>query len=642
MPNFELMKRIIGILPDHVLILLKRFGIILMTMYFTRIVFLLSNLSAFQNLSFSDFIVAIWFDIITICLLFIPYYGLYLLPVPFRHTKAYKICFKLYFHITSALIIGLNLMDVEYFKYTSKRSTFDIWSMFGGGGDLGQLWGTFLQDFWFVIVLYILLIVLTEYLYRRIDRKAVTRLTGKTFYKTNIIWFFIMMPTLFVIGRGGFNLKPIGIIEATRYTEPENLAFVLPTAFTMIKTIDQGGLEPVRYMSDEEALRYFDPIKTTQPQNILPDKTNVVIIMLESFGTEFVGAYNSGKGYTPFLDSIIGQSLTFDYSFANGKRSIEAVPAVIASMPTLMENAYISSPYGNNKINTLPNILKKHGYESAFFHGATNGSMSFDGFSRICGFDHYYGRYEYNNDDHYDKTWGILDEYFNPWSVRKMSKMKEPFFSTIFTISSHHPYFIPKHMRSKVKRGPQEICASINYGDYSLKKFFEEAKKQSWFNNTLFVLLADHTPATTSKVYNQRTHIFRVPIAFYHPGGNLKAERSDRTFQQLDIMPTILDLLNIETDYYAFGNSYYSPKGGDALVYMSGAYSHFKDGRMTMFSDNKARSLYNYTLKKVDLKDSLSYYKKESQSVEMKIKAMIQRYNHDLLQNQTTINETKH
>ena len=193
-----------------------------------------------------------------------------------------------------------------------------------------------------------------------------------------------------------------------------------------------------------------------------------------------------------------------------------------------------------------------------------------------------------------------------------------------------------------MKRGPQEICASINYGDYSLKKFFVEAKKQSWYNNTLFVLLADHTPATTSKMYNQRTHIFRIPIAFYHPGGILKAERSDRTFQQLDIMPTILDLLNIETDYYAFGNSYYSPKGGSALVYMSGAYSHFEDGRMTMFSDSKARSLYNYTLKKVDLTDSLSYYKKESQSVEMKIKAMIQRYNHDLLQNQTTINETKH
>lgn len=642
MSSFELMKRIIGIFPDHVVILLKRFGIILMTMYFTRMVFLLSNLSAFQNLSFMDFIVAIWFDLITIGLIFFPYYVLYLLPTPYRHTKAYKIGFKLYFHITSGVILALNLVDVEYFRYTSRRSTFDLFSMFGGGGDLGQLWTTFLGDFWLVILLFIGLIVLTEYLYRRIDRKETKRLVGKAFFKTNIIWFLVLTPTFFFIGRGGFNLKPIGIIEASRYTEPENLAFILPTAFTMMKTFDQGGLEPVRYMSDEAALKLFNPVKQTQPQHILPNKTNVVIIMLESFGTEFVGAYNNGKGYTPFLDSIIGQSLTFDYSFANGKRSIEAVPALIASMPTMMENAYISSPYGNNKINTLPNILKKHGYESAFFHGATNGSMSFDGFAEICGFDHYYGRTEYNNDDHFDKTWGILDEYFNPWAARKMSKLKEPFFSTIFTISSHHPYYIPKHLRSKIKRGPQKICASINYGDYALKRFFKEAKKQSWYNNTLFVLLADHTPATSTPVFNQRTHMFRIPIAFYDPGGNLKAERSNKPFQQLDVMPTLLDLLNIETSYYAFGNSYYSPEGGEAITYISGSYHYFKDGHMVVYSDEKAQNLYNYTLKKVDLQDSLSYYKKESKMVENKIKAMIQRYNHDLLQNQTTTNEAKH
>lgn len=641
MVNFKLMKRLFGIIPDHVLILVKRLGIILMTMYITRIVFLLSNYSAFQNLSFFDFIIAIWFDLITIGLLFLPYYTLYLLPIPSRQSKIYKLGFKIYFHLTCALIIGLNLMDVEYFRYTSKRSTFDLLSMFGGGGDLGQLWTTLIKDFWLVIMIFIALIVLTEYLYRRIDRKSTKKLTGRAFYRTNIIWFLIMVPTLFIIGRGGLALKPIGTIEASRYTEPENLAFVLPTAFTMIKTMDQGGLEPVQYMSDELAVKLFNPIKQSHAQHILPNKTNVVIILLESFGTEFVGAYNDGKGYTPYMDSIIGQSLTFDYSFSNGKRSIEAIPALIASMPTLMENAYISSPYGNNKINTLPNILKKHGYESAFFHGATNGSMSFDGFAKICGFDHYFGRYEYNNDDHFDKTWGILDEYFNPWSAKQMSKLKEPFFSTIFTISSHHPYFIPKHMRDKVKRGPQKICASINYGDYALKRFFEEAQKQSWYSNTLFVLLADHTPATTTPVFNQRTHLFRVPIAFYYPGGNLKAERSNKAFQQLDIMPTLLDLLNIETSYYAFGNSYYSPEGGEALTYISGSYQYFKNGHMTVFSDEKARNLYNYTIKKVDLQDSLSFYKNESKTVENKIKAMIQRYNHDLIQNQTTANEAK-
>ena len=136
--------------------------------------------------------------------------------------------------------------------------------------------------------------------------------------------------------------------------------------------------------------------------------------------------------------------------------------------------------------------------------------------------------------------------------------------------------------------------------------------------------------------------MFRIPIAFYDPSGKLKAEKSDKAFQQLDIMPTILDLLNIETSYYAFGNSYFSPESGEALVYISGSYHHFKDGHMTVYSDEKAQNLYNYTLNKVDLEDSLSYYKKQSKKVENKIKAMIQRYNHDLIQNQTTTNEKKY
>jgi len=633
-----MMKRLLDFLPDHVATLLNRLGIVLMSMYLTRLVFLFSNIEAFQNLAFLDFLVALWFDVITIALFFLPYYILYMLPIPFRHTGAYKLFFRLLFHITNALMLGLNLMDVEYFRFTSKRSTYDILSMFGGGGnDLGQLWGTFLQDFWLVILIYIALIVASDFLYRKTDRLALKPTNRSQFLKTNLIWFLLIVPTLFIIGRGGFGLKPIGIIQANRYTNPENISFILPTPFTIIKTIDQGGLDPVIYMSEKDATYYFNPVKKTQPQGILAHNTNVVIIMLESFGSEFVGAFNNGKGYTPFMDSIINQSLTFNYSFAKVKRSIEAVPAVIASMPTLMENAYISSPYGNNKINTLPNILGKHGYESAFFHAATNGSMSFDGFSEICGFDHYFGRFEYNNDAHFDKTWGILDHYFNPWSARKMSELKEPFFSTLFTISSHHPYFIPKNLRDDVKRGPQKICASISYGDIALRNFFIEAKKQSWYDNTLFVLLADHTPATTSKVYNQRTHIFRIPIAFYHPSGNLNSEKSNKVFQQLDIMPTILDLLNIDTEYYAFGNSYYSGDSGEALTYLSGSFNYFKNGHLIVYSNGKAQNLYNYTKNKIVLNDSLTYFSSEIKDAEQKIKATIQRYNSDLIKNRTTV-----
>ena len=405
----------------------------------------------------------------------------------------------------------------------------------------------------------------------------------------------------------------------------------------MIKTIDQGSLEKVNFFTKEEALKYFNPIHESSPQGILPDNMNVMVIILESFGKEFVGEQENGVTYTPFLDSIQKLSLSFEYGFANGKKSIEAVPAIIASMPTLMDNPYISSPYGDNNINTIPNILAKHGYESAFYHGATNGSMRFDGFAALCGFDNYFGRFEYDNDDHFDETWGILDEYFNPWAAEKMTELKEPFFSTLFTISSHHPYFIPDHMMNIVEQGPQKICASINYGDFALRNFFSKAKKQPWFNNTIFIIMADHTPGSITKEYNQRTHLYQIPIMFYDPLGRIKPQKSERVFQHLDVLPTILDLLNIETSYYSFGNSYFEDNEGESLVYISGSYYYFKNKFMTTFIGEKARSLQDFSILETEKNDSLQYYLKDVESNENRIKAMIQRYSEDLNLNQTTI-----
>jgi len=635
------MKRILALIPEHVVILLKRLGIAVIMLYVTRIIFLIFNIGAFQNISFLDFFTALWFDLITVGLFFLPYYVLFLIPLRVRHFKIHRIFFKLLFHLTNGLLIALNLLDVEYFKYTSKRSTYDLFTTFGGGDDIGQLLTTFLKDFWFLILFLILLIVATEFLYRKTEKRIKSIDFGRTIsVKQNIGAFIIFVPLLFFMGRGGFALKPTGIIEASMYSSPENTAFILNTPFTMVKTIDQKALElKIFYDDEKEWLSYFDPHQSTVPQNILPDSTNVMVIMLESFGTEFVGGYQNGNGYTPFLDSIMNESLSFQYAFANGKKSIEAVPAVIASLPTLMDSPYINSPYGSNKINTLPNILAKYGYESAFYHGATNGSMSFDGFASICGFDHYLGRIEYDNEKHSDMTWGILDEYFNPWTARKASELKEPFFGTLFTLSSHHPYFIPEHMRDKVKRGPQPICASINYGDYALKLFFEEAKKQPWFDNTLFVILADHTPASTTQLYNLRSHMYRIPIMFYHPSGKIKPQKSDRIFQQLDILPTILDLLNIKTDYYSYGNSFYQKPEGEAITYLEGTYYYFKDNLMTAFTEEKARNLYDFTVQSTPQVDSISYHKKVVEMNENRLKAIIQRYNRDLITNQTTVDE---
>lgn len=632
------MLKIVRIIPQHIQTILKRMGIVLLFMFLTRLIFYFFNRDSFSNTSFSDFFVGSWFDCITICIYFIPLYTLFLLPIPIRGYKWHRLSFKFLFHVINALILFLNLIDVEYFQFTSKRSTVDLFAIVSAGEDMSQLFTAFIRDFWFLILFFILFLLFTEWMYKKTEANFEKLSDGnRNFYVKNTFSFLVFVPLFLIIGRGGIGIRPIGIIEASTYSKVENTALILNTPFTMIKSFGKEALEMKNYFSEAEEERLFSPIQTSNPQYILPNGTNVMIIILESFGNEFVGAYNHTESFTPFLDSLINQSLHFEYGFANGKKSIEAVPAIVASIPTLMDNPYISSPYGNNKINSLATILADKGYETAFFHGATNGSMRFDGFASQAGFKNYFGRFEYNNDKHFDKTWGILDEYFNPWTAKQITKLKEPFFSTLFTLSSHHPYYIPNHMKGKLKTGPEPICASINYADYSLKKFFLEAKKQPWFNNTLFVICADHTPATNNLFYSQRSQMYKIPILFYHPKKLINPVKEKKIFQQLDILPTVLDLLNVKTKFYSFGNSYFKNTEREAFTYIEGSYNYFYKNRMLTFSNEKARNLYDFVVRKEFTEDSLYFFKKESVKVEKKIKAIIQRYNRDLILNQTAV-----
>jgi phosphoglycerol transferase MdoB-like AlkP superfamily enzyme len=614
--------------------LFLRLGIVVLLLSVTRVLFYLFNLTHFVQVTVLDFLIGIWFDCITVTLYFSPFILLHLVPV--RKERIFKIkerLSKLLFLFISGLVLSMNLMDFEYFKYTNKRSTADLFSILGAGNDFLQLASTFVKDFWILIVLLTLFLWFTERLFRRTQYKVFQPFN----WKAVLIEFLTIVPLALIVARGGIQLRPIGIMEAAQYTKPENTALVLNTPFTMVKSFGQARLEEKHFFSLKKEKHFFNPIRTSQPQQILPDKTNVVIIILESFGNEWAGPLDDRKSYTPYFDSILNHSLTFEYGVANGKKSIEAVPAIIASIPTLMDNPYISSPYGNNRIHSLASILREHGYSTAFYHGATNGSMRFNGFAAHAGFSNYFGRYEYNNDRHFDRTWGILDEYFNTWTAKQLSKLKQPFFGTLFTLSSHHPYFIPPHYRKKVMKGPHPICASINYGDYALKKFFQEAKKQKWYQNTLFVLVADHTPATNSPVYSAREMMYRIPIAFFDPSGRLPVKREKRIFQQLDIMPTVLDLLNIECTYYSYGNSLYSKETPEGITYLEGTFQYYLNGSIYYLSDEKARNLHkkNTTLKSTPLSP-------EAKNIQDKyalnrLKAIIQRYNRDLIGNKTAV-----
>jgi phosphoglycerol transferase MdoB-like AlkP superfamily enzyme len=614
--------------------LFLRLGIVLALLSLTRILFYFFNSEHFSNARILDFLYGVWFDIISISIYFSLYILLYLIPLKSAGKQLFRErTLVIYFVSVTGLMLAMNLMDFEYFKYTNKRSTADLFAILGAGNDFAQLASTFLKDFWFLIFLLAGLIYVCFWFYRKIKPLEYS----SEIWKHSACEALYVLPLFILFARGGAQLKPVGIIEAAQYTAPENTALVLNTPFTMIKSIGQERLEEKHFFSEKTEQRYFNPIKKSIPQNILPDKTNLVILILESFGNEWAGPKKERESYTPFFDSIVQNSLTFEYGIANGKKSIEAVPAIIASIPTLMDNPYISSPYSNNNIRSLATILKENGYTTAFYHGATNGSMRFNSFASQAGFEKYFGRTEYNNDKHFDHTWGILDEYFNPWTAQQLSKLKQPFFGTLFTLSSHHPYYIPPNYIKKAKKGPHPICASLNYGDYALKQFFEEAKKQPWYTNTLFILVADHTPATSDPKYSSREMMYRIPIAFFDPSHRVNAERKQRIFQQLDIMPTALDLLNIKTTYYSFGNSLYSKSIPEGITYIEGTYQYYFNSTIFQLTNEKARNLQESRAKLQSIPTKPQDQKQWRLYALKRLKAIIQRYNRDLISNKTAV-----
>jgi phosphoglycerol transferase MdoB-like AlkP superfamily enzyme len=625
---------------NSILSLFKHIGALLLLYTCCRILFYVFNHSYFSDLPITSFIylllAGLRFDLSVIVLSNCLFLLAYLFPAGFRERKGYRVFLKSLFIFVNSIAMLANCIDFSYFRFTLKRTTADALHFLDGkiGTDLGTLLPVFLNDYWYIFVLWILLTFLLVLLYNRVEKKRLALAwTQKEFSREKNIFFFSI--ALAVIAyRGGVQLKPISAIDAGEYTNVKYIPLVTSTPFTILKTLDVPAIQPVIYFSDEQEMKkMYNPVKKPRATDFR--KKNVFIIILESFSKEYVGAINGRtQGYTPFLDSLMKESLTFTNAYANAKRSIEGIPAVVAGIPSWMYEPYITSTYGSNQINSLPNLLKQQGYYSAFFHGGKNGTMGFDAFASLAGYDAYFGRKEYNNETDFDGNWGIWDEEFLQYVSKTMSEKKQPFLATVFTLSSHHPYAIPAKYKGKFKPGPLPIEISVRYTDYALRRFFESAKKTTWFNNTLFVLVADHTSISEDAFYTNKVGNNAIPIVFYSGDHSLKSMDST-IIQQIDIMPSVLDYLHYPAPYFGFGNSVFdSTQSHYAFSYYNETYQLIENKYSFGFNGQKAIELYNLSKDSLLQTNLIGTDTANIRQMEQKTKAIIQTYQQALINNQ--------
>lgn len=619
-----------------------------------RIVFLLTNYSSFSdNLTAGHLMEMLrggfLFDSSAIMYTNVLWIVMVLFPLHLKETPTYRKVCKWLFVVVNSLAVVMNLCDCVYFQYTSRRTTSTVFSEFSHEGNLAGIFGTELIRHWYLLLIGVVLIYALWRLYLSHNLKRHT-ICWWRYSLATLVSILLMVPCIVGGMRGGLahSVRPITVSNANQYVNhPTEAAIVLNTPFSLIRTIGKNVFEEPKYFTDEkQMLSYYSPIHQPAPGTVM-NKKNVVVLIVESFGREYIGSLNrdfdGGKyrGYTPFVDSLLTHSLTFEYTFANGRKSIDAMPSTLSSIPMMVEPFFLT-PASMNDLTGLAGMLHDKGYYSAFFHGAQNGSMGFEAFARATGYDKYFGRTEYNadpkggGDADFDGMWAVWDEPYLQHVVRMVNGFKQPFVASVFTASSHHPFKVPKQYAATFKdEGGQPIHKCVRYTDMALRKFFEAASKQPWYKNTVFVLVADHTNQNTHPYYKTDQGLYSIPIIFYTPDGSLETGMKRGVIaQQIDVLPTLMGMLGYDKPYIAFGCDVLRTPAAQtwAFNYNNGVYQYFKGDFLLQFDGQKTKALYRFKTDPL-LKQNLADKLPNQSQLENELKSLIQQYMHRMTTN---------
>ena len=626
-----------------------------------RLVFLAVNWGMFSDTmtwsAFGEMLHGGWyFDTSAILYTNSLYALLMLFPVHYKERAWYQKMAKWVFLVCNGICIVANLTDCVYFKYTTRRTTATVFSEFKNENNLGSIFGVEVINHWYLVLLGIALMAGLWYAYRMPKGEAPSEASRPyrlkpmlKYYCLHLLCLAVFVPFCVAGMRGGFTtaVRPITISNANQYVDrPLEAAIVLNTPFSIIRTIDKPAFVVPGYYTDKQLDAIYSPVHSPS-DSLVKRRKNVVVIIIESFGREYIGGFNKWleggkyKGYTPFTDSLMQHSATYLYSYCNGRKSIDGMPSILSSIPMFVEPFFLT-PASMNNVSGLAGELKHEGYYSAFFHGAENGSMGFQAFARTTGFNDYFGRTEYNankrfgGDKDFDGTWAIWDEPFMQFYATKMGEMKEPFMTALFTASSHHPYVIPEEYKKVFPEEGIVIHKCIRYTDHALRKFFAKAKTMPWYKNTLFVITSDHTNLSDHEYYQTDLGGFCSPIIFFDPSGEFKPGMRDAIAQQIDIMPTVLSYLGYDRKYVGFGIDLLTTPAKDtwAVNYLNGIYQYVKGDYLLQWDGQKTKALYRFRTDLLLKQNVANKEPKVREAMEREVKAVIQSYMERMTRNE--------
>lgn len=614
----------------------------LMALSISRWMLYLFNLQFFHQLSvgeaFALYFYGMRFDLPVVVLINLPVILYYCFPSRrIFNIIGQKIVDVLYI-VLNAVAILLNFIDIVCFHFFAKHITIDFIKVLGNSDEvsLGIIRQVFF-DYWYLLVIFILFLSIIIVVAQNTRLKPMGKEEPSRWPLRQAISLVAMLLFVFIAQRGGLQAETINIHTAMRYTDPQNAPILLNTPFCLVTEKTSTVTMKSELPLDDSHVHYnleanrFLPCDSLSHDSI-PD--NVMLIILKNVGQEMIGYYNPEQRHplTPFLDSILSNSLTFN-GMANSRRSLEVLPSLLASIPSLMENDFVRSEYADNDFDAFGQHLQKHGYNTIFLHGGKNGVQGFDAFSRRAGFKNYFGRIEYDDDSDYDGQWGIYDGPFLQYVAKTLNRVDNPFATALYMLSSRYPYKLPKDFEL-----PEESYfwtgfeKTVYYTDCALRDFFQTASTMPWFDQTLFVITADCSNSEHFQTrYSNVWGMYAIPIAFYYPS-KIEPVRCNEIAQQIDLGPSILSALQVNDTLFSFGRNLFDTLSEPAFISYFNLTYQYCDGTYLVQSDGENSFGIYKPMRDAELRDNL-IGRLQCADVFEKLYKFIDEYNNRMINN---------
>lgn len=397
-----------------------------------------------------------------------------------------------------------------------------------------------------------------------IDYKIYDRAASTVIKISTVI---VALPILFLIVRGGWQLSPINQSMAYFSTKTVLNHAAVNTEWNLIQDVisnKYGNDNPYKYYNNEEAKRIVAElfVKPTEKsvRVLKPGQPNIVFIILESFTAEFVESLGGEKSISPNLDGLIHESLLFSEIYAAAGRTDKGIVATLSAFPS---QAIRSIMKQNDKQENLPSIaqeLAMKGYNNSFYYGGESEFFNMKSYILSHGYPTLVDQYSFAKKDMNSK-WGTFDDKVFKKNLIDLDNVKQPFFSTILTLTNHEPFEVPGQSRFKGENVENKFRSTSFYTDSCLGAYLKEAKSRQWYKNTLFVILADHGHRLPRSIPEYDPDRYRIPLLFF--GDMIKPKfrgtRINKTGSQTDLAATLLNQLEIDPSRYKWSKDLLNP-----------------------------------------------------------------------------------